>query len=145
MKIVSNEFFTIYFIILPKDKYFTWHDHPEMNGFIKCLFGELKVSKITGSKLQEENGQHVYPKQFLNEEIIHPKNNSLSLIDPEEYNIHKVMGIQQSGFFDIMLPEYPSKTYQSFKTISETEDRIILELLPSTYAEEIYLLKNISF
>ena len=59
-----------------------------------------------------------------------------SVIDPQKFNIHEIKGIKQSGFFDFMIPDYPTNTCASFQTVSENGETIILKLLPVGYKED---------
>ena len=51
------------FLMLPQGKVFKFHDHPGMNGFSKCAFGEIKVKALNIKILQEKEGILSYPKE----------------------------------------------------------------------------------
>ena len=93
-----------------------------MNGFCKCVFGELRVNSLNLNKLKNLNGKIHYLKKDVQEETLIPNSmKDTSIIDPNNFNIHEIKGVKQSGFLDFMIPDYPTNNCTSFETISENE------------------------
>lgn len=83
--------FTLFFVIVPKDQEFNWHDHPKMTGFTKCVHGKLKITAINRSDLKQKGDIFYYPVEKLRIEVLESKSDiNLSAIYPERYNVHKI-------------------------------------------------------
>ena len=48
-----EKYFTLFFVIVPKDQEFNWHDHPKMTGFTKCVHGKLKITSMDKKYLKQ--------------------------------------------------------------------------------------------
>jgi quercetin dioxygenase-like cupin family protein len=99
--------FTLFFVVVPAGGSFGWHSHPRMNGLSKCLHGELVVSTLDLHHLQPEGGRLLYPKNQLRKEHIRGWGNSVSTIEPHNYNIHRIDAPVLAAFFDLLMPDYP--------------------------------------
>ena len=80
------------------------------------------MNSLDINKLKNSNGKIHYLKKDVKEEtLIANSMKDTSIIDPNNFNIHEIKGVRQSGFLDFMIPDYPTNTCTSFETISETE------------------------
>lgn len=119
--ILRSQQFTLFFVIVPGEKKFDWHSHPKMGGVSKCFHGELRISSIDLQRLQPYSyNTFLYPKAHLHlENLLSTNPNTVSLITPNAYNVHKIEALQLSAFFDLLVPDYPDNTCQFFTTIDE--------------------------
>ena len=61
----SNKNFSLVFLIIPEGKEFKWHDHEEMNGVSKCLFGQVQIDRLNINKGIKEGDEIQYLKKDL--------------------------------------------------------------------------------
>jgi hypothetical protein len=52
LPITIEKNFTLFFVIIPEGHKFDWHDHPDMIGKTKCLYGNLTITSIDRYLLQ---------------------------------------------------------------------------------------------
>ncbi len=60
LPITIDKYFTLFFVILPGGTEFQWHDHPEMLGKTKCLYGRMTVTSIDRDLLKEDGEFFTY-------------------------------------------------------------------------------------
>jgi quercetin dioxygenase-like cupin family protein len=48
-----EKYFTLFFVIVPQEQEFNWHDHPKMTGFTKCVHGKLKITAMDKNYLKQ--------------------------------------------------------------------------------------------
>lgn len=60
-----EKYFTLFFVIVPQDQQFNWHDHPKMTGFTKCVHGKLKITAMDKNKLQQKDDLYYFPTESL--------------------------------------------------------------------------------
>lgn len=81
--------------------------------------------------------------------MLTPTTQKLSIIYPDSYNIHEIMGIKQSCFLDLLMPEYPDNSCHYFQTCDEPivqgelEDKIKIRRLGEG-AEQIIGLEKLA-
>ena len=66
-------------------------------------------------------------KEHLRVENLAPNGKKVSSIDPNYYNFHRIQAIEQSCFFDLLMPDYPDNECNFLETIKEEEDYITLK------------------
>lgn len=136
IQIVPN--FTLFFVVVPGGKKFDWHSHPRMGGVSKCFHGHLDISTIDINQMQPFSfNTCLYPKNKIRFQSLKAEcEETVAIIDPEVYNVHKIEAKQLSAFFDLLMPDYPENTCQFFRTIDENEENMLLQRAESE-GEEI--------
>ena len=43
----TNKYFTLAFLMVPKEDKFVWHDHPHMNAFNRHIFGKMCIKSLS--------------------------------------------------------------------------------------------------
>lgn len=111
--------YTLFFVIVPPNKKFDWHSHPNMGGISKCIHGRLRISTLDIHLLQAYTyNTLLHPKnKMIVQDIKSTDNENISTIEPNSYNIHKIEALELSAFFDLLVPDYPDNTCQFFTTI----------------------------
>jgi hypothetical protein len=120
--------YTLFFVIVPPNKKFDWHSHPQMGGISKCFHGNLKISTLDIHLLQPYSyNTFLYPKNQLRLQNIKSADiETISIIEPVSYNVHKIEALELSAFFDLLVPDYPDNTCQFFTTIDENKENLLL-------------------
>lgn len=71
---------------------------------------------------------YLYPKNKMQFQSIKPNDErTVSVIEPENYNIHKIEAMELSAFFDLLLPDYPDNNCQFYRTINEDSQHLLLQ------------------
>lgn len=128
LPITIEKFFTLFFVIIPKGHKFDWHDHPEMLGKTKCLYGNLTITSIDRGLLVQDGENLIYEvKDIKVEKLSHDRDQSLSTILPSSYNIHKIEADELSAFFDLLMPDYPNDECLFLETVQLNNEKLILK------------------
>lgn len=114
------------------------HDHPYMNGFLKCIAGKLKIQSYTKTNHPNSTNEDLYVKQ--EPEKILDVDSETSILSPSECNYHEITAIggEPAAFFDILSPPYETETENGEKRTcsfykKQTQDTAIkLERMDST-------------
>jgi hypothetical protein len=85
---------------IPKHYNLPLHDHTNMLVYSKTLYGDVEVETIEGKHSEKD----LLEIEKVN--IIKLKCNETSVLTPNRNNIHKVTAMQNSAFFDILIPNY---------------------------------------
>lgn len=90
-----------------------------MGGISKCIHGRLRICTIDVHLLQEYTyNTFLHPKnKMIVQDIRWTDTETISNIEPNSYNIHKIEALELSAFFDLLVPDYPDNTCQFFTTI----------------------------
>lgn len=134
------------------------HDHPDMFGFIRCVYGSLKISsytKILHSDTIHPGDSRVYVKQE-SEKLIDTSSQTM-VLTPERGNIHEIIAVNgPAAFLDFLTPPYadverPCRFYQmeSIKTLEGEKSITMTEIkCPASYwcaSSDHHLLTDINF
>ncbi|KAK9737875.1 PCO-ADO [Popillia japonica] len=111
--IYENELLTMGIFILSPDMKLPLHDHPQMYGLIKVLFGKIKVTSFTVSDDPSSIYSNDPPLNFKAEK--HPDEfmetvTTTCVLDPKQRNIHEIESVEgPAAFLDILSPPYCSR------------------------------------
>ncbi len=70
LPITIEKNFTLFFVIIPTGHKFDWHDHPNMIGKTKCLYGNLTISSINKDSLIKEDDYFTYPISDMKKQVL---------------------------------------------------------------------------
>ncbi|KAI4460558.1 hypothetical protein MML48_5g00009990 [Holotrichia oblita] len=111
--IYENDLLTMGIFILSPDMKLPLHDHPQMYGLIKVLFGKIKVTSFTVSEDPSVIYSNDPPLKFSAEK--HPDEfmetiSPTCILDPKQRNIHEIESVDgPAAFLDILSPPYCSR------------------------------------
>mmetsp|Transcript_106633 Transcript_106633/g.306765 ORF Transcript_106633/g.306765 Transcript_106633/m.306765 type:complete len:364 (-) Transcript_106633:20-1111(-) len=106
----SGQDFTICIFVLSKGSKIPLHDHPHMFVYGRALFGRLHVTSYTHREplSDADRGDATGPGYWgtlHQDDILGPKPANFELT-PEIGNLHEVVALEDSAFFDITAPPY---------------------------------------
>jgi hypothetical protein len=105
-------------LMIPANKCFGWHDHENMNGISKCIAGQIFIRSLNPNFLEPcSQNEFYYPIERVREEHLTSRNQKISIIYPDSYNIHEITSKCQSCFIDLLIPEYPKDSCHYFRTV----------------------------
>lgn len=91
--IKATKTYTLALLIIPPGQVFGWHDHRKMNGLSRCMAGSLSIRALDPSKMVEvpgKNSYYTYGGDNIRKEVLDTKNNPISIIYPDSFNIHEI-------------------------------------------------------
>lgn len=92
------------FILSPGSK-LPLHDHPHMNGLLKVLAGNVKVSSLTLSGIQEASLPVITATDPI--EIIVNDTSETCVLEPLRNNLHEIVSVGgPAAFLDVLAPPY---------------------------------------
>jgi len=103
--IYSGPEMTLCIFVLRKGAVLPLHDHPGMHVFGRLLFGRMRVRSYDPAPPVDGLRQAVLHSDML----IGPDPTTYSL-GPQEGNVHELMALEDSAFFDILTPSYNPRT-----------------------------------
>ena len=98
---------------LSKGVGFPIHDHPEMNGFVKLVHGQLKLRSLH-EVAREPNTISV--KVVAEAEASSP---AVLAVGPERNNFHEIWAMQPSIIFQVFIPNYSQKRLCTFYRVAD--------------------------
>lgn len=149
MNVFENEYFSLTVFGLRKPSIIPLHDHPEMNAFLRCVYGSVSVKsysilknvQIPKSILTQVNGmyhQHIGNFSFIMlnlstnffiivpailscDEVLSSDNLQIGTLSPDEKNIHEVLPITETAVLaDIITPPYTTSTNSFYYEVIDT-------------------------
>ena len=96
--------------LIPKGSRIPLHDHPNILVISKIIFGNVLIKSYDRIKKGENKEENFFPVDERNE--VNLKINDIGVLTPEYNNIHEVYAIEDSAFFDILIPAYDENNYR---------------------------------
>ncbi|XP_067928679.1 2-aminoethanethiol dioxygenase-like [Watersipora subatra] len=84
------------------------HDHPHMYGFIKCIYGTLKITSYSPVNQSSVSSQSI-PTSASKEPDVYLTDTSqdVAVLMPDKGNVHSIAAIDGPGaFIDFLIPPY---------------------------------------
>jgi hypothetical protein len=105
--------FTAGVFLVPKGNSLPLHNHPNMIVCTKLLFGKILIKNYDRINSNNDNNNNNFDNDFFKvkeKEKILLEINDISILTPFENNIHSIHALEDSAFFDIILPAYDDES-----------------------------------
>lgn len=138
MNIHEESGFTVTAFIVSHNQQIPLHDHPGMNGFIKCVSGQIRVTSYSrlpqdrsyvlpaavSSRVPSKDRQHLIPCVKVEAKSI-ADDGSVLCLTPEAGNIHEVASENgASAFVDVLGPPYIDESgCRYYEVVASSVDR----------------------
>jgi hypothetical protein len=103
----DSPYYSVGIFFVKKGKGLPFHDHQNMMVFTKVLWGEIDIISLdlnnSNDNNENKNDSEILVKQT---KLISLKENNTSVLTPSLMNVHQVMGVEDSAFLDILIPDY---------------------------------------
>lgn len=132
-KLIENDQFQFSIFYIKKGYQLPLHDHPDMHGIIKVLFGQIRIHSYTATNIDSEvirapNEKYTVLCERADDCVLCSDDKPLSLT-PYMNNIHEVIADTDTAFFDCLLPPYKEKcNFYRYKGVKD-EEKNLYELL----------------
>ena len=124
MSVHEESNFTVTVFILPGGRKIPLHDHPKMNGLMKCLSGRIRVTSYSplatdqpitlpasiAGRIPASSTDLLIPC-FRQESVVNSDDETVLCLTPDRGNIHEVEAVaSSSAFLDVLSPPYSDDT-----------------------------------
>lgn len=130
--------------LLPKGAKLPLHDHPGMCVVGRLLFGRMRT--ISYDLVQPEGGNPAprlgAPRRVrLESDVVHGGEPMTFDLEPDRGNLHEIEALEDSAFFDILLPPYDWEgnrecTYYERFADPQTGDLVVVPTMPTGFFTE---------
>ncbi|KAH9398560.1 hypothetical protein TYRP_018803 [Tyrophagus putrescentiae] len=126
VNVFENDTFSLTLFGLSKHTSIPLHDHPEMNAFMKCVYGSVKVTSYSILKdvtiprsilaqVRPVYRQNIVAAITSAEDVLTSDSFKVGSLTPLEKNIHKVKPLSDLAVIaDIISPPYTASTNSSY-------------------------------
>lgn len=141
IKIYEDETVSASIFALQKDSSLPVHDHPHMYGFIKCIYGTLKITsysqttkKSSESIIQKGDADRGSLNTYAYKEsdlCVTESCQDIAILTPKKGNIHSISAVDgPAAFIDFLIPPYGDKDCHYFAITDATDDIHTLQQIP---------------
>lgn len=126
MSIHEEDSFSVTAFVIAQSHKIPLHDHPGMNGIIKCITGRIRVTAYSpmpqnrayvlpadvSMRVAAADRQHLIPCQKLPDMESSADSDRVLTLTPDSGNIHEVESVSgTSAFVDILFPPYRDESH----------------------------------
>lgn len=161
MNIYEESAFTVTAFIVPRVQRIPLHDHPDMNGLIRCVAGRIRVTSYSrlpmdrsyvlpaavAARVSSSEASRLIPCLRLPDVGAGAEGDDVLSLTPERGNIHEIWSESEaSAFVDVLGPPYSDETdCHYFKVVGSSVDCsskqeiswLLQEHPPSSYFTEV--------
>ncbi|XP_064459398.1 2-aminoethanethiol dioxygenase-like [Ornithodoros turicata] len=142
ISLFENVTFTMGIFIVKQGARLPLHDHPEMFGILKVIYGSGNITSynVKQRKTQSRSILSIRPNSdrdvLLVEKHVHDNVNASSdacCLTPTNGNIHEIVTVDQPvAFLDVLAPPYDMKARicHYYKVLQESQENVVLQEIP---------------